>query len=94
VAENALSQCRGGTAHLKANGTTVARASGWIVIHLCASNFLRLLWSNPGMTKLSRADWIAAGVIGVLSALLLYGLQHTPPLSGVPIQSSAPGHLP
>jgi hypothetical protein len=46
------------------------------------------------MTKLSRADWIAAGVIGVLSALLLYGLQHTPPLSGVPIESSAPGHLP
>jgi hypothetical protein len=46
------------------------------------------------MTKLSRADWIAAVVIGVLSGLLLYGLQHAPPLAGVPVHSSAPAHLP
>jgi hypothetical protein len=46
------------------------------------------------MTKLSRADWIAAGVIGVLSALILYGPQHAQPLTGVPIYASAPAHLP
>jgi hypothetical protein len=43
---------------------------------------------------LSRADWIAAGLIGVLSALLLYELQPAPPLAVVSIHSSVPAHLP
>jgi hypothetical protein len=40
------------------------------------------------MSELSRADWMAACVIAVLSVLLVYGLQHAgrPRLPGVSVQ--------